>query len=187
MNELRYQDVLDILRLLDTAGFADLEIEYEGTRVRATKRIGEPVAVVGSHGTGAGSGAGTGTGQAHALSPREHEPSVPRREDESKAARPAPVAPVASVAELGPGQEAVKPPMQGVFYASPAPGQPPFATIGQRVREGDQLGIVEVMKLFTPVTSPCDGTILEILVSNEQVVDRDQVLMIVGTERGTAS
>lgn len=159
MNELRYQDVLDILRLLDTAGFAELEIEYEGTRVRATKRIGEPA----------------------------NEPAVPRREDESKAARPAPAAPVASVAELGPGQEAVKPPMQGVFYASPAPGQPPFATVGQRVREGDQLGIVEVMKLFTPITSPCDGTILEILVSNEQVVDRDQVLMIVGTERGTAS
>lgn len=172
MNDLTYQDVLSILRLIDTTGFSELEVEYEGTRVRVTRRIDAPLAVLGH----------ADNGRAHAPAPGQHESSTPRHKGEPSPAGPAALAPVPSVDELRPDQMAVKPPMQGTFYASASPGQPPFATVGQRVRAGDQLGIVEVMKLFTPVAAPCDGTILKILVSNEQLVAEDQVLMILETE-----
>ncbi len=73
----------------------------------------------------------------------------------------------------------VKPPMAGTFYAAPSPGAAPFVEVDRAVRKGDQLGIVEVMKLFTAVHAPCDGTVRAILVGNEQFVDSDQTLMII--------
>lgn len=172
MTDLTYQDVLNILRLIDTAGFADLDVEFEGTRIKVTRHAGRRAL-----------GSDRANGKPSAPNPHENRPvSV-------KAAEPATPqpAPAASDGELGPGQSAVKPPMEGTFYASPAPGQPPFAKVGQRVRTGDQLGTVEVMKLFTPVTAPCDGTIVKILVSNEQVVAKDQLLMVLAPDGGMAS
>lgn len=73
----------------------------------------------------------------------------------------------------------VKPPMAGTYYFAPSPGAAPFVEVDRAVRKGDQLGIVEVMKLFTPVLSPCDGTIRAILVKNEEFVESDQTLMII--------
>lgn len=69
--------------------------------------------------------------------------------------------------------------MAGTYYFAPSPGAPPFVEVDRAVRKGDQLGIVEVMKLFTPVLSPCDGTVRAILVKNEEFVESDQTLMII--------
>jgi acetyl-CoA carboxylase biotin carboxyl carrier protein len=77
----------------------------------------------------------------------------------------------------------VKPPMAGTFYAAPSPGAPPFVEQGRKVKKDQQLGIVEVMKLFTPVPAPCDGTVRAILVGNEQFVDDGQTLMIIEPEK----
>ncbi|RMH46717.1 MAG: acetyl-CoA carboxylase biotin carboxyl carrier protein subunit, partial [Alphaproteobacteria bacterium] len=79
-----------------------------------------------------------------------------------------------------PDARPVTAPMAGTFYAAPAPGAAPFVTVGDRVRKGAQLGIVEVMKLFTPITAPCDGVVLSILVENQQVVARGETLMLLG-------
>ena len=51
--------------------------------------------------------------------------------------------------------------------------------VGQAVSAGDQLGIVEVMKLFTPLTSEMDGTVVAVFVENQQTVNKDDVLMLI--------
>jgi acetyl-CoA carboxylase biotin carboxyl carrier protein len=72
-------------------------------------------------------------------------------------------------------------PMGGMFYATPAPGKSPFVVVGQQVRRGDQLGIVEVMKLFTPITAGADGIVVAIFVENQQTVAKDDLLILLGT------
>jgi biotin carboxyl carrier protein len=102
------------------------------------------------------------------------------------AAAPAALAPDSparrSPAELPNGVE-IKPPMAGTYYAAPSPGARAFVEVDRAVRKGEQLGIVEVMKLFTPVLAPCDGTVRAILVKNEEFVQSDQTLMIIEASR----
>ncbi|MCE5329287.1 acetyl-CoA carboxylase biotin carboxyl carrier protein [bacterium] len=75
----------------------------------------------------------------------------------------------------------VKSPIVGVFYNSPTPGEPPFVTIGKKVRKGDTLCIVEAMKLMNKINSDYDGIVEKILVTNEEPVEYDQAMMIIKT------
>ena len=70
----------------------------------------------------------------------------------------------------------VKSPMVGVFYAAPAPESDPFVRVGQRVKRGDVLCIVEAMKLMNEIVAEKDGEIFDICVSNGDVVEFGQCL-----------
>lgn len=70
----------------------------------------------------------------------------------------------------------VKSPAVGVFYAAPSPDSKPFVEIGDTVRRGDTLCIIEAMKLMNEINSDVDGEIAEICVGNGQVVEYDQPL-----------
>lgn len=65
-------------------------------------------------------------------------------------------------------------PMVGVFYSAPSPNDPPFVKVGQKVEAGDQLGIIEAMKIMNPLEATQSGIIEEILVSNADVVQFGQ-------------
>ncbi|MCS6781725.1 MAG: acetyl-CoA carboxylase biotin carboxyl carrier protein [Gloeomargarita sp. SKYBB_i_bin120] len=67
--------------------------------------------------------------------------------------------------------------MVGTFYAAPAPGEAPFVRVGDRIRAGQTLGIIEAMKTMNEVEAPVNGEVLEILVENGQPVEFGQVLM----------
>lgn len=69
------------------------------------------------------------------------------------------------------GLISVSSPMVGVFYASPAENQGAFVSVGDKVHRGDVLCIIESMKLMNEITSDYDGTIAEVCVGNQQVVD----------------
>lgn len=75
--------------------------------------------------------------------------------------------------------EKVKSPIVGVVYLSPEPGQPPYVTIGERVKKGQKLAIISAMKVMNDFVSPVDGIIKDIKVQNEDVVEFDQVLFII--------
>ncbi len=79
-----------------------------------------------------------------------------------------PAAPAAPAAE--PGVDVCSP-MVGVFYAAPAENAEPFVKVGNRVKKGQTLCIVEAMKLMNEIMAEQDGEILEICVENGQVVD----------------
>jgi acetyl-CoA carboxylase biotin carboxyl carrier protein len=98
------------------------------------------------------------------------------------AAAPAASAPGAPAAphEEDVGGEAVKSPMVGTAFMSPEPGSKPFITVGQSVKAGDTLLIVEAMKVMNPITAPKAGTVKKIIVSDGQPVEFDQPLVILG-------
>lgn len=68
-------------------------------------------------------------------------------------------------------------PMVGVFYSAPSPNDPPFVRIGMSVQKGDQLGIIEAMKIMNPLEASQDGIIEEILVKNGDVVQFGQPII----------
>lgn len=67
-------------------------------------------------------------------------------------------------------------PMVGTFYASASPKESPFVKVGDKVKKGDVLCIIEAMKLMNEIESEFDGEIAEICVNNEEVVDFGKVL-----------
>ena len=67
-------------------------------------------------------------------------------------------------------------PMVGVFYASPSPSDPPFVTVGSKVKKGDVLCIIEAMKLMNEITAEQDGEIIDICATNGSVVEYGQIL-----------
>jgi len=88
----------------------------------------------------------------------------------------------ASPAEPEPGQEGhvVKAPMVGTFYRSPSPDAKVFVEVGQAVKEGDTICIIEAMKLMNEIEADASGVVKAILVENGQPVEYGQPLFILG-------
>lgn len=70
----------------------------------------------------------------------------------------------------------VKSPIVGTFYAAPAPDAPPFASVGQRVKKGQVLCIIEAMKMMNEIESDADGAVSRVLVENGALVEYGQAL-----------
>lgn len=70
----------------------------------------------------------------------------------------------------------------GTFYQAPSPEDAPFVTPGQAVKKGDVVGIIEAMKLMNEITAPEDGVVREILVSDGEMVEYGQVLLVMDKE-----
>ena len=70
----------------------------------------------------------------------------------------------------------VKSPIVGIYYAAPEPGKPPFVTVGQQVKQGQVLCVVEAMKMMNELKSPVDGIIRSAGGVNGELVEFDQVL-----------
>ena len=81
-------------------------------------------------------------------------------------------------APKAPAGKAIKAPLVGTFYAAPSPDQPPFVQVGDTVKKGGVVLIIESMKLMNEVTSDVEGVVQEILVKNGDAVEYDQPLMI---------
>ena len=64
-------------------------------------------------------------------------------------------------------------------YLSPSPEKPAFVSVGDTVKKGQTLLIVEAMKVMNEIKAPCDGTVTSILVENEALVEYDQALMVI--------
>jgi acetyl-CoA carboxylase biotin carboxyl carrier protein len=92
----------------------------------------------------------------------------------------APAAPVAPAAPEPAAGHTVKSPMVGTFYRSPGPDAKPFVEVGQVVKPGDTLCIIEAMKLLNEIEAEVSGTVREILVQNGQAVEYGQGLFIIG-------
>ncbi|MBI2785973.1 MAG: acetyl-CoA carboxylase biotin carboxyl carrier protein [Legionella longbeachae] len=121
----------------------------------------------------------------HNEAPQVHYVSTPtpRYDAPSAANNPTPVEasthpeskPVVSIAS---GHK-IRSPMVGTMYTSPSPESPPFVAVGQTVKVGDVLCIVEAMKMFNEIEADRAGKVLEILVANGEPVEYDQVLFVI--------
>lgn len=108
--------------------------------------------------------------------------SKPARVQPASASASAPTPASAALGIRAPDAEreglvAVRAPMMGVFYSTPAPDAPPFVTPGQEVAEGDDLCIIEVMKVMNLIKSPCTGIVEDIGALHAAMVDKSQALV----------
>lgn len=80
------------------------------------------------------------------------------------------------------GKYEVRSPFVGTFFAAPSPGSPNYVEVGEKVKKGDILCIVEAMKIMNEIDSEVSGKISKILVNNEQAVQYGQVLFLIETD-----
>jgi acetyl-CoA carboxylase biotin carboxyl carrier protein len=158
---LTHDDVRNILKIIDEAEhLEEIELVYGDFRLHVTR-----------HGTLAGGAAPTAaapsmaSASAVALAPAA--PAAPAASSKS-AAQPVPE-----------GMVAIRAPMLGTFYRAPSPGEKPFVEVGQRVKAGDTVCLIEVMKLFNSITAGSDGKIARILVENAALVEFSQILILI--------
>ena len=109
-------------------------------------------------------------------------PPSPAPAPEMRAPSAAAPAPGPPAADRPAGQEGhvVKAPMVGTFYRSASPDAKPFIEVGQAVKEGDTICIIEAMKLMNEIEADAAGTVKAILVENGQPVEYGQALFILG-------
>ena len=110
--------------------------------------------------------------------------------DPAPAVAPAPAAPAAAPAPAAAAAapaaaeevagNVLKSPMVGTVFLSPEPSAAPFVAVGDTVKVGDTLMIVEAMKVMNPITAPAAGTVKQILIESAQPVEYDQPLVVVG-------
>ena len=116
-------------------------------------------------------------------------PSMPTQQPhpyfymQAPAPQPAPdaagqAAPAQPAPPAEPEGHVIKSPMVGTFYRSSAPGAKPFVDIGQSVKSGDTICIIEAMKLLNEIESDHDGVVKEILVENGEPVEYGQPLIV---------
>jgi len=105
--------------------------------------------------------------QQHAPAPVAAAPSAP------------PAAPAAPAPKAADNRHVVKSPMVGTFYRAPSPGAKSFVEVGQTVKQGQTLCIIEAMKMLNQIEADRAGVIAEIVAENEKPVEFDQPLFII--------
>lgn len=151
-----------LIDLVAESGIAELEITEGEGKVRIVKSTPPP--------------AGMMQGMPAGWPMMPAAPAAPAAPNTTVVATP-PAAAEAAPAVAG---HVVKAPMVGTFYRAPNPGAAPFVDVGQTVKEGDTLCIVEAMKLLNEIEADHAGTIKEILVENGQPVEFGQPLFVIG-------
>ncbi|WP_186258390.1 acetyl-CoA carboxylase biotin carboxyl carrier protein [Burkholderia gladioli] len=148
-----------LIDLVSESGISELEVTEGEGKVRIVKNA-PPVYVQPASGYAPQVGAPTPA----AAAPLEG--AAP-----AAAAAPAPAAPQGHV---------VTSPMVGTFYRAPSPGADPFVQVGDTVKEGQTICIIEAMKLLNEIESDKAGVVKEILVENGQAVEYGQPLYVIG-------
>jgi acetyl-CoA carboxylase biotin carboxyl carrier protein len=146
--------VRELAALLTEAELTEIEVQDGDRRIKVSR---EPAPVIGTSATTAPAAAAPSAAPAPATVPAAPEPST----------------------EEITGQT-IKSPMVGTAYLSPEPGGKPFAEVGDAVKAGDTLLIVEAMKVMNPITAPSGGVIRKLMVADGQPVEFDQPLVIIG-------
>lgn len=151
--------VKKLIELLEESGIAELEIQEGEESVRISRH-------------------GTAPAQVAAPAPQP------------QAAAPPAASPAADGTPAGDGGDAeadavpagtrVESPMVGTFYRGSSPGSPPFVEVGQQVKVGDTLCIIEAMKILNQIEAEVSGTVQAVLVENGQPVEFGETLMVIG-------
>lgn len=159
---LKYQEIGEILSLIDSSACDEFVLETDGVKLVVRRQ-------------GAGGMALSPSASGRASAGAEAVPVAPASASAShgKAAGARPVMAPAGSAEL------VSAPMVGTFYRSPSPDAPPFVEVGTKVRVGDPLCVIEVMKLFTTIHAEIAGTVREIGAENAQFVEFGQMIFMI--------
>ncbi len=173
---LTYKDIVDIIKIIDDAACHELQIELEDLKLKIVKNNAQgsapflPSAVV-------------PPAPAASEPPNRAAAEKPLTKSQQKTGeKPVHSEDASNKQKKKAGEEKIDgvpilSPLAGTFYRAPEPGAKPFVEIGARVEKGQQVGIVEVMKLMNNIKAPGNGVIREIRVKNEETVGMGQILM----------
>ena len=145
-----------IIKLVENSNIDELELEEEGTKIKVGRN------------RQSGTFVQTANAVQSAVAPVAHLPQHPE---------PTKQAPQSTPQETQYNE--VRSPIVGTFYRAPAPDADPYVDVGQKVKVGSVLCIVEAMKLMNEIESDCEGTIMKIVVENGKPVEYNQVLFLV--------
>jgi len=166
---LSYQNVADILKLIDSSNLNTLEIDIDGMRLVVRK------------GPSTDPSTDPGTDETSAAKPVPEliqEPAVVQATEDDDDDDGEHVS-VGAVTERTDGAIEIRAPMMGTFYRAPSPTDPAYAEVGQAIQAGDALCIIEVMKLFTTLKAEQAGTVREIPAENGALVNQGDVLFVI--------
>ena len=152
MTLMDIRKVKKLIELLEASSVDEIEIKEGEESVRISRNTGAPIAM--------------------AAAPVPAAPAMPAPVAPALAPAPAP-APAVNT------DDAVKSPMVGTFYRSPSPEAPSFVEVGQSVRAGDVLCIVEAMKMMNQIEADRAGTVTAIHAENGEPVEFDQPLITI--------
>ncbi|MDX1656277.1 MAG: acetyl-CoA carboxylase biotin carboxyl carrier protein [Candidatus Competibacteraceae bacterium] len=141
-----------LIELLEESGIAEIEIQEGEESVRISRQP---------------------QGAAMMMHPQAWQMQAPAP------APTAPATPEPAAEPAAPQGHALQSPMVGTFYRSASPGSKAFVEVGQHVKAGDTVCIIEAMKMFNQIEADQSGTVAAILVENGQPVEYDQPLMII--------
>ena len=167
---LKKYDLDDVKRLIDLANKNDLnvlEIETKkGRRIRIEKNNTQVSVQAPSVAAAPAVPAAPATAPVMAVAP-------------AAVAAPAPQPEAAPVAPSVPQGKTIDAPMVGVFYQAPSPDAEPYVKVGQSVKKGDTVCIIEAMKLMNEIQAEEDGIIAEILVKNGEIVEYGKPMFVI--------
>ena len=168
---MEFEKILKLVEAVSASELTGFTLEENGTRLMLEKRPGgalaspEPLSVLKT----------TPILQAPVQTvPQTEVQAVPQAAGLPSPEELQPVVPAALSALSG--EEIVKAPLVGTFYAAPSEDADPFVGVGDTVKKGQVLGIIEAMKLMNEIESEYDGVVEAVLISNEQVVEYGQPL-----------
>jgi acetyl-CoA carboxylase biotin carboxyl carrier protein len=160
---LTYRDAVDILRVVkDSENCDSLEFEFGDMKFSLTRSgAGEHVAVPAPRPVSTAPAPAVAAAAPVALAQIPAQPAKP------------------AAASADAGHVTVTAPMLGIFFAAATPNAPPFVKPGDTVASGDTVGLIEVMKLFTPITAGVNGNVVKVVAVNGTLVEHGQPLVII--------
>ena len=162
MEPMNITQIQDLIKFVAKSGVSEVEIEQKDFKLTIKTASKEPAV----H---------------YVAAPPQYAPAP----QPAAAPAPAPAAPLPAAAAPAPAPAAeakyitVKAPMIGTFYRSAGPGKPLFVNVGDAIKPGKTLCIIEAMKLFNEIESEVSGKIVKVLVDDAKPVEYDQPLFLV--------
>ncbi|WP_103752293.1 acetyl-CoA carboxylase biotin carboxyl carrier protein [Lactobacillus panisapium] len=158
---MKFAEIQELIAQIDQSEIQKLELDFEGGHILIDKRDIADLPVQ-----------ETGTGEEVAKQ-EQASPALP-----TASAKAVPES-ANQATEVKANTVQVKAPLVGIVYLQPSPDKPQYKKVGDHVQKGEVVCLIEAMKMMTEIKSTSSGTITEILVANEEVVEYDQPLMTI--------
>jgi acetyl-CoA carboxylase biotin carboxyl carrier protein len=152
---MKFQEIQDLIKLIAETGIDQLDLEQPDFKISIVNN--KEVKVV----------------------ERAVQQPLPVQMPPISTAAPAPRNTNSSESEVKGNYKEVKSPIVGTFYRSASPDKPPYIKVGDKVKKGQVVCIVEAMKLFNEIESEISGTVVKVMLEDAQPVEYDQVLFLV--------
>ena len=161
---MKAKELQDLIDFIAKSGLNKVNIETEEFKLNITRDAGQKVSYVAA--------------PAAAHAPVSAPAAAPQAAS-APAAAPQAAAPAAAPAAEGGNYQTIKAPMIGTFYRSSSPENPPFVNVGDEVKKGQVICIIEAMKLFNEIEAEVSGKIVKVMVDNASPVEYDQALFMI--------